>query len=165
MTAPLTIRPALTGEYQAIGQLTAHAYAPVLSFGTTDPYVSTLQDAAGRAEKAELWAAVSQGQLAGTVTVCRPGGPYAEIASSCELEVRMLAVDPAHQRTGMGAALMSAVHTTAAAEGFVAVVLSVIDSNTRAQAFYSSLGYERDPERDWQPLPNVTLQVWRRALS
>ncbi len=165
MTAPLAVRPALTGEYEAIGQLTAHAYAPVLSFGTTDPYIRTLQDAAGRAEKAELWAAVSQGQLAGTVTVCRPGGPYAEIASGRELEVRMLAVDPTQQRAGVGAALMSAVHATAAAEGFRAVVLSVIDSNAGARRFYASLGYERDPERDWQPLPDVTLQVWRRALS
>jgi ribosomal protein S18 acetylase RimI-like enzyme len=161
----LTIRRALTGEYEAIGQLTADAYAPVLTLGATDPYLSTLQDAAGRAEKAELWAAVRGDQLAGTITVCRPGGPYAEIATSDELEVRMLAVAPGQQRSSVGAALMSAVHATAEAEGFRAVVLSVIDTNRGAQAFYASLGYERRPERDWLPLPTVTLQVWQRILS
>ncbi len=165
MAIPLTIRRALSGEYEAIGQLTADAYAPVLTFGDTDPYLSTLQDAVGRAEKAELWAAVSTGQLVGTVTVCRPGGPYAEIASPGELEVRMLAVAPTRQRSGVGQALMSAVHGTAVTEGFRWVVLSVIETNERARAFYASLGYERRPERDWHPLPDLTLQVWQKDLG
>ena len=161
----LTIRQALEHEYAAIGQLTADAYAPVLTFGAADPYRPTLMDAAGRAAKAELWVAIGHRSIAGTVTVCRPGGPYAEIAAPSELEVRMLAVSPDRQGQGIGSSLMAAVHETAATENFESVVLSVIDSNTAAAAFYDRLGYVHEATRDWQPLPKVTLQVWRRSVA
>jgi ribosomal protein S18 acetylase RimI-like enzyme len=60
---------------------------------------------------------------------------------------------------------MTEVHDVASAEGFLAVVLSVVETNARAAAFYARLGYQRQPERDWQPVPDVTLQVWRRSLG
>jgi GNAT superfamily N-acetyltransferase len=161
----LTIRPALPHEYTAIGLLTADAYAPVLTFGSADPYREVLQDAAGRATAAELWAALADERLVGTVTVCRPGTPYAEIASAGELEVRMLAVSPRAQGSRVGATLMSAVHDLALREGFDAVVLSVVETNTPAATFYSRLGYTRSPDRDWTPVPNITLQVWRRRVE
>lgn len=157
----LTIRRALPDEYAAIGSLTADAYAPVLTFGTADPYRQTLMDAAGRAAGAELWSATTDDRLAATVTVCRPGSVYAEIAGNDELEVRMLAVMPEFQGQGIGAHLMDAVHQTAVAEGFSAVVLSVVETNASAVAFYARLGYTRVPERDWVPVPDITLQVWR----
>lgn len=161
----LTIRQALEHEYAAIGQLTADAYAPVLTFGATDPYRPTLMDAAGRAANAELWVATDPDGLAGTVTVCRPGGPYAEIAMPSELEVRMLAVSPDRQGQHIGSSLMAAVHETAAIEDFESVVLSVIDSNTAAATFYARLGYRHEADRDWRPLPDVTLQVWQLTLG
>jgi ribosomal protein S18 acetylase RimI-like enzyme len=161
----LTIRQALEHEYAEIGKLTADAYTPVLTFGAADPYRPTLMDAAGRAAEAELWVAVDHRSIAGTVTVCRPGGPYAEIAAPSELEVRMLAVSPDRQGQGIGSSLMAAVHETAATEAFESVVLSVISSNTGATAFYQRLGYVHDATRDWQPVPSITLQVWRRQLD
>jgi len=161
----LTIRRALGSEYESIGQLTVDAYAPVLAFGAADPYCSTLMDAAGRAAGAELWVAIDSQGIAGTVTVCRPGGPYAEIAATGELEVRMLAVSSDRQRRRIGSSLMAAVHETGSAGGFDSVVLSVIDTNVAAAAFYDRLGYVREATRDWQPLPTVTLQVWRRPLG
>ena len=157
----LTIRGALPGEYAAIGNLTAEAYAPVLTFGESDPYRRTLMDAAGRAAAAELWAATSDDLLVGTVTICRPGSAYAEIATTDELEVRMLAVAQVAQGQGIGIQLMEAVHQLAVAEEFSAVVLSVVETNVSAVAFYRALGYTRVPDRDWQPVPDITLQVWR----
>jgi ribosomal protein S18 acetylase RimI-like enzyme len=165
LTIHPTVRRALPHEYTAIGALTAGAYAPVLTFGAADPYRQVLEDAAGRAAAAELWAATRDGQLVGTVTVCRPGSSYAEIASAGELEVRMLAVSPSAQDTGVGTTLMSAVHDIASREAFDTVVLSVVETNKPAAAFYSRLGYTRSPARDWQPVPNVTLQVWSRAVG
>ena len=157
----LTIRGALPGEYAAIGNLTAVAYAPVLTFGESDPYRRTLMDAAGRAAAAELWVATSDDLLVGTVTVCRPGSSYAEIATTDELEVRMLAVAQVAQGQGIGIQLMEAVHQLAVTEEFSAVVLSVVETNVSAVAFYRALGYTRVPDRDWQPVPDITLQVWR----
>lgn len=144
--------------------LTLDAYLPALKFGEDDPYRETLADAAGRAESAELLVAVQDQHLVGTITLCRPGTPYAEIASPDELEVRMLAVAPTAQRSGVGAALMAHAHTTAAAEGLAAVVLSVVDTNEQAAAFYRSLGYQRVPARDWTPVPHVRLLVSRRPV-
>ena len=160
----LTIRRALPDEYASIGTLTANAYAPVLTFGDDDPYRQTLLDAAGRAAAAELWAATTGDRLVGTVTICRPDSVYAQIAGPDELEVRMLAVTPAAQGHGIGVQLMERVHDTARAEQFAAVVLSVVESNVSAVAFYAALGYTRVPDRDWTPVPDITLQVWRRPV-
>jgi ribosomal protein S18 acetylase RimI-like enzyme len=160
-----TIRPARSDELISIGHLTVAAYEPVLTFGASDPYRETLADAAGRAADADLWVAERQGTVVGTVTLGRPGTAYAEIAAPDELEVRMLAVAPDAQGSGVGARLMTEVHDVASAEGFLAVVLSVVETNASAAAFYARLGYQRQPERDWQPVPDVTLQVWRRSLG
>lgn len=161
----LTIRPARSDELTTLGALTLAAYEPVLTFGEADPYRQTLKDAAGRAARAELWAAELDGVLVGTVTVCRPGSPYAEVAAPGELEVRMLAVAPDAQSAGVGAGLMAEVHRVARAEGFSAVVLSVVETNAAAIAFYTRLGYQRQPLRDWRPVPHVTLQIWRRPVQ
>jgi hypothetical protein len=59
---------------------------------------------------------------------------------------------------------MTHAHATAAAEGYVAVVLSVIDTNEQAAAFYRALGYERAPDRDWTPVPHVLLLVSRCSV-
>jgi len=59
---------------------------------------------------------------------------------------------------------MSAVHDLALREAFDAVVLSVVETNGPAVAFYRGLGYTRSPDRDWRPVPNITLQVWRRDV-
>lgn len=161
----MTIRLAVPSDYPTVSDLTLEAYLPALKHGEDDPYRATLADAAGRAEAAELLVATRDGRTVGTIALCRPGSEYAEIAHADELEVRMLAIDPSVQRAGIGSALMQHVHDTAAAEGYAGVVLSVIDTNERAAAFYHSLGYARVPERDWEPVPDVFLQVWTRPVG
>jgi ribosomal protein S18 acetylase RimI-like enzyme len=147
-----------------VGSLTVTAYAPVLRFGESDPYTESLADAAGRAAEGDLLVALVGDDIVGTVTVGRPGTSYAEVAGDDELEVRMLAVAPTAQRLGIGRALMTEVLSMAEVEGVAAIVLSVIDTNTGAAAFYRSLGYQRLPERDWVPVPHVNLEVWIRQV-
>lgn len=161
----MTIRRATPADYATVSALTLDAYLPALRHGEDDPYRATLADAAGRAEAAELMVATRDGRTVGTIALCRPGTEYAEIARPDELEVRMLAIAPAAQRAGIGSSLMRHVHDTAAAEGYSVVVLSVIDTNERAAAFYRTLGYARVPERDWEPVPDVLLQVWTRPVG
>jgi ribosomal protein S18 acetylase RimI-like enzyme len=163
-TSSVDIRAARPEDHSRIVALTLAAYLPALRHGAEDPYRDTLADSAGRARDAELLVAVLDHRVVGTITLCRPGTPYAEIASPDELEVRMLAVDPTVQRSGVGAALMAHAHATAATEGYAAVVLSVIDTNAPAAAFYRALEYERVPDRDWTPVPHVLLQVSRRPV-
>lgn len=162
---PVEIRAARPEDLSRITALTLAAYLPALKYGDDDPYRATLADSAGRANDAELLVAVRDDVVVGTITLCRPGTPYAEIASADELEVRMLAVDPTVQRSGVGIALMAHARATAATEGYAAVVLSVIDCNERAASFYRALGYERVPDRDWKPVPHVLLLVSRCPVS
>jgi ribosomal protein S18 acetylase RimI-like enzyme len=162
------IRDARPHELALAGELTAQAYAPILAFGADDPYLAELRDAAARAEKAQLLVYVSPSdEIQGTITVARPGIPYAEIAAPHELEVRMLAVSPAAQGQGIGAHLMAHVHDVARGEGFSSVALSVIGTNVGALAFYRRLGYEPDSERDWYPVPEMPapLKVLVKDLS
>lgn len=148
----LTIREALPDEYDAVGELTVRSFIDVILYGAQDPYLEILRNASKRGEQAELLVALDEGgALVGTVTVGRFGTEYADIARPGEIEVRMLAVDPATTHQGIGRALMRHIHETAAREDFARVVLSVIGTNTVAAKFYTSLGYTRVPDRDWQP--------------
>jgi ribosomal protein S18 acetylase RimI-like enzyme len=59
--------------------------------------------------------------------------PYAELTE--------LSVDPAHQRHGVGRALVRHVESEARAQGAAELVLLTAWRNTRAHAFYHALGY------------------------
>ena len=162
----LDIRLARPHEYEAVGELTVLAYDDVLHGGPADPYRHELLDAAQRATEAELWVVADHAhRIVGTVTVGRPGSPYAEIAGPDEIEVRMLAIDPSYSRQGIGRRLMAHVHTMGAGEGFHRSVLSVIDTSAAAIGFYRSLGYQHLPERDWHPRDDLDLQLLVFALD
>jgi ribosomal protein S18 acetylase RimI-like enzyme len=163
----LTIRAARPSEYALIGELTATAFADVLVDGNDDAYRPVLLDARRRARDAELLAAVSpEGDVVGTVTVGRPGAPFADVAHSDEIEVRMLAVADGYERRGVGRRLMQHVQDVARSEGFAGVALSVIATNTDAVAFYRRLGYVPVPERNWIPRADMpALLVHRLELK
>lgn len=58
-----------------------------------------------------------------------------------ELQITAVAVDPMHQRCGLGAKVMQAVMDRAAGLGAVSATLEVASSNAVAQAFYSRSGF------------------------
>lgn len=62
--------------------------------------------------------------------------------------VLAIAVDPATQGTGVGAALMGEARRRAEALGFERMHLSVRPDNERARGFYRSLGWIESPEPD-----------------
>ncbi|MEU3626566.1 GNAT family N-acetyltransferase [Amycolatopsis coloradensis] len=154
----LEIRPARDGELKAIGELTLAAYSA--DYGLVDGvgYAAELADAARRAEQAELLVAVDgDGTLVGTVTIARPGTPFAELSREGELEFRMLGVLPSATGRGIGEALTRAVIARARELAATRVVLCSLDTMERAHRLYERLGFARLPERDWEPHPGVTL--------
>ena len=58
-----------------------------------------------------------------------------------ELQITAVAVDPMHQRCGLGAKVMQAVMNRAADLGAVTASLEVASSNAVARAFYSRSGF------------------------
>ena len=152
----ITVRPAHTDELAEVGELTVRAYTDSL-LSAEDGYVQHLRDAATRANEAELYVALLDGDLAGTVTFCPQGSRWSEIARPGEGEFRMLAVDPAHRRQGVAEALLGVCLERSRELGYDGVVLSSLEVQAPAQRIYQRLGFTRDPDREWSPVEGVDL--------
>lgn len=159
----LEVRRARPDEHGPIGDLTVRAYA-TFTLGAADPYIERLRDAASRAVGAELWVAVDGERLLGNVTYCPPGSPWREISREDEGEFRMLAVDPAARGAGAGTALASLCEERARTHGALGMAISSLTEMTDAHRIYTRLDYERDPERDWSPLPGVHLVAFGKVF-
>ncbi|QNE17640.1 GNAT family N-acetyltransferase [Kribbella qitaiheensis] len=168
------IRLALPAEYDAVGELTATAYASDGFIPEGSDYGRTLQAAADRAAKAELWVAVRNGtdlagggtatesrefaaELLGTVTFCPVGSVYREIGRDDEGEFRMLGVSPEARGLGIGTLLTEHCIQRSRDLGFTRVVMSSARPMKPAHRIYERLGFTRLPERDWSPRPGVDL--------
>ena len=159
------LRRAREDEWAAVGRLTAGAYLADGAMEADDPYYDVLRDAASRAREADLWVAVDEhDELLGTVTWCPPGSTYRELAGSDESEFRTLAVAPAGRGQGVGEALVRHCLQLATEAGSRSVVISTAQWMTTAHRLYRRLGFDRAPERDWWPRPDVRLLAMVRPL-
>ncbi len=157
-TAAFTIREIQPDEYEALGEVTVRAYDAVP--GLADPgYNTELRDVARRAALIPVLVAVDpDGVVLGGVTyVPGPGSPFAESERDGEAGFRMLAVDPVASGRGVGRALAEACIARARAEGRTGVAIYTRPGRSVAQALYASMGFERDPSRDWEFAPGESL--------
>lgn len=159
----LELRRVRHEELAAAGDVCVAAYEPFLT-GAEDDYRERLRDVATRDAQAEVWVGVLDGRVAGVVTWCPPGSPWREIGRDDEGEFRMLAVDPRARGAGVGTALALLCEEHARADGATGMALSSLATMTAAHRMYARLGYERDPGRDWSPLPGVDLLAFRKAF-
>jgi ribosomal protein S18 acetylase RimI-like enzyme len=159
------IRRARPEEYAEIGAVTIAAYEPFL-VGAEDGYRLRLLDVAGRDREAEVWAATTDDgdEILGNVTVCPEGSAWRELAKDDEGEFRMLAVSPAAQGQGVGGTLAEFVVERFRTERASAVVLSSLPDMSAAHGIYERLGFRRDPDLDWHPMPDVDLIAYRLEL-
>ena len=162
------VRPAEPAEYAEAGRVAVEGYRKHGHLGDPENgYAARLADAAGRARDCDLLVAVdAAGRVVGTVSYMEYGTPLAEVCDEGEAEFRMLAVDPAAERGGVGAALVRACLDRARERGRTAVTIcarsDVADSALR---LYARLGFTRVPEKDWSPVDGVPLIGLRHALS
>ncbi|MBQ1071843.1 GNAT family N-acetyltransferase [Micromonospora sp. C31] len=164
----LSVRPAGPDDFAAVARLTVAAYEADGQLKGEHGYAAVLADVASRAQDGEVLVAVDDatGELLGSVTFVLPGTRYAELSRSGEAEFRMLAVDPAAQGRGVGAALVEACVSRAAGLGCSAVVICVRSGfAASAQRLYRRRGFVRAPELDWAPLDGVELLGLRLDLS
>lgn len=142
----ITVHPAGAEHLEAIGEMSVAAYAAGGHLPPEHPYARVLRDVGSRQDRTLV--AESEGQLVGAITLLDPGHPMCELARAGEREVRFLAVRSDQWGSGIARTLMSVAEDQAWSQGAEAVVLCVIDSNSRALAFYPRLGYTRLPDRD-----------------
>lgn len=157
----ITIRRARDEELDEVGELTAQAYLGdgLLEFGESDGYLAQLRDARRRAELAELLVAAdaASDEVLGTVAFAVYGGAYVDLARPGEGEFRMLAVRPEARRRGAAEALVRACLDRARELGLERIVISSQQKMAAAHRLYGRLGFVRAPERDWEPVPGITL--------
>ncbi|MFI7077958.1 GNAT family N-acetyltransferase [Micromonospora sp. NPDC049903] len=162
------VRPAAPADFAAVARLTVAAYEADGQLKGEHGYAEVLADVSGRAAHGLILVAVDSatGQVLGTVTFVLPGSRYAEMCRPDEAEFRMLAVDPATQGRGVGAALVEACVAEATERGCTALAICVRAGHAEpAHRLYQRRGFVRVPEQDWSPLPGVDLLALRLALT
>jgi ribosomal protein S18 acetylase RimI-like enzyme len=162
---PPTVRLAEERELVTVGRITVEAYRDDGFVDPGDEYLEELADAARRARAAEVWVAVEQDVVLGSVTYCRPGTEYAELAADDEGEFRMLAVARVARRRGVAEALVVRCVERSRELGYTALVLSSMEQMTAAHRLYQRLGFQRLPERDWSPVDGVDLLAFILRLG
>ena len=158
------VRLAEPADLPAVGRVTVAAYQGDGFIDAEDEYVGELGDAAKRAADAEVWVAAEDGEVLGTVTFCRHGTPFAELARPNEGEFRMLAVAQEARRRGVAEALVAKCIERSRDLGYEAIVLCSMREMTTAHRLYERLGFTRLPERDWSPVEGVDLLAYRLRL-
>lgn len=148
----IRVRPATVDDVEAVGAITEAAYRGdgFLDIDGGDDYAVLLRDTATRMAEGSVLVAELDGAIVGSVTLAPAGTPWAEVAVTGELEVRMLSVATTARRRGVAEALMAGVEAEARRTGHATVVLSTMREMAGAQRLYARLGYIRRPERDWQ---------------
>jgi len=160
------------------------AYRALPGAHLSDGYAAELSDVERRAREAEVLVAVapeladvphvvtgpgsspgSADDLVGCVTfVPDAASPWAELLGAGEAGIRMLAVVPGAQGRGVGRALVEACVARSRELSCRAVLLHTTPWMSAAQRLYESAGFERLPERDWTPVPDVPLLAYRLEL-
>jgi len=157
------IRPVEPSDYEALGELTVAAYHDVApDVPGQNEYDARLRDVGRRArESCVLVAVAPDGQVLGGVTyVSGPEDPYSEELRDDEAGMRMLAVDPAVQRGGIGRALTVECLRRARAAGKRRLVLHTGPWMPGAVHLYESMGFVRDPSIDFTPVPGIDLLAY-----
>jgi len=150
------------------GELVADAYRALPNSPPVgdDGYGAELRAVARRRREAVVLVAEDGGRLVGCVTyVPDETSPMAEDLQPGEAAIRMLAVDPAVQRRGVGRALVEACVERAASQGKQRLFLHSGEWMHAAHALYRGMGFRRVPERDWMPLPGVPLLAFALDLA
>jgi ribosomal protein S18 acetylase RimI-like enzyme len=156
------VRAAASSDATAIGALVGAVYLGEV--WSPERARDRLSNGAWILSQGTVLVAESVGAVVGAVILCLPGDAGRQIGTEDEAEFRLLAVSPAARGSGAGEALVREVIERARAAGFAAVVLSTQTGMAAAQRLYARLGFERNPERDWDR-PSARMLVFRLPLS
>jgi GNAT superfamily N-acetyltransferase len=164
------VRPLRPSDLTAAGTLLFEALDALEHPDGALDYVPNVEaaraDLEDRLRRSVLVGTWIEDRLAGVVNyVGGPEDPFAEFSGEDEAGIRQLAVGLCWQRRGVGAALVRYCIDRARAEGKVRVVLHTTAWMHTAQRLYPRLGFERAPDRDFSPEPNLDLLGFTLELS
>jgi GNAT superfamily N-acetyltransferase len=164
----MAIREVRDDEVEAAGELVVTVYRGIEGSPPVEEpgYGAELRDVGRRAREAVVLVAEEGGRLLGCVTyVPDERSPFAEELRPGEAGIRMLAVDPAGRRRGVGRGLVSACVERAQAGGRQGLFLHSGRWMGPAHRLYASMGFRRVPGRDWEPVPGIALLAFALDLG
>lgn len=167
----VVVREAVPADFDMVSAIvrTSFAAGPYGHLHLSPARVELESDSAGRAASGRLLIAIDQGdaggRIVGTASLLRAGSAHARIATTGEVELRLVAVDPAIQGSGVGDALVAASIEHARQLGAQRLVLDTGDRNTRAQRLYLRHGFERVLERETRDDADVVSFVYSFDLE
>ncbi len=153
----IEIRNVRPGEYERVGELTLAAYLALWPDGVGG-YDDVIRAVAERAEHDEVWVAVVDGDVVGSLTyVSDPASPSVQWDDPDAAGFRLLAVDPNRRGLGTGRALFDAVLARARADGHPRVRIHSHVLMKTAMAMYERAGFVRDPAMDFTDSDQETV--------
>jgi GNAT superfamily N-acetyltransferase len=161
----IVVREIRDGDVERLAAVTLDAYVALDGIDVGE-YRTTLADVADRAKRAVVLVAEADDAVLGGVTyVPDASNPYAEFTDADGAGMRMLAVAPAAQGHGVGAALVRACVERARGTGRRRLVLHTTEAMVAARRLYERFGFVRVPRRDWRPQPHILLLGYERVLE
>ncbi len=156
----MEIRNVRPEEYEEAGSVTALAYSEFGPTTSADPglrhrdpdgwseYYERLANVAERAAVAEVFVAVEDGRILGTVTLELEEriSDTRDPLGQQQAHIRMLGVDPSARRRGVARALMERCIDESRKAGKTLLTLNTTPSMQAAQRMYESLGFTRGPD-------------------
>lgn len=116
-------------------------------------------------DETEVLVAERAERIVGTVTLYAAGASYGgEALPSDWAAMRLLAVDLASRRQGVGRALTEECFRRVRKRHASTVLLHTLPSMTEARTMYEDLGFRRVPDLDAALTPEVTVLAYRLDL-
>lgn len=161
----MIIRDARPDEYPAVGELRVAAYRAIGLLPEDSAYAGTLRGFGFGGDCVVLVAAGDAGDgILGTITL-EPFGPDSELArDQTEADIRAFAVAPGAQGQGVGRQLLLAAIACAGPRGVRHLRLCTRSPMRAAQHLYTTTGFSRTPDFDFEPLPGLMLRAYELAL-
>jgi len=163
----MEVREIRPGEEAEAGRVTRLAYEEFVDPGDPDwgGYLDHVGDVAGRAGSVPVLVAVEGGRVLGSATMeTEDAGMGDDPVEPGTANLRMLGVDPQARGRGVGRALVESCLDLARRQGKRAVTLHTTGDMKVAHRLYESMGFVRDPARDWQVAEDFMLYAFRLDL-
>ncbi len=167
----LRIRDAQESDRGAIEAVTLAAYQQYAAVMPAhwEAYRQNIRATLAAVEPAMQVVAEQERVIVGTV-ILYPAGTVFAIPGSPSItrtlaEVRLLAVAPEARGRGVGETLMHECIRRARQSGATALTLHTTDMMRAAMRLYERLGFERAPELDFHPVPDITIRGHRLELK
>ncbi|MFC5468046.1 GNAT family N-acetyltransferase [Cohnella suwonensis] len=169
----MNIRDAREEELATIREQRVEAYGQYASripAGHWKALEGSLSSQADRQPGVELLVAESEsdGRIAGSVVLFPPKSNAYEghVEAVDHPEIRMLAVDAAYRGEGVATALIAACIERSRAKGYRAIGLHTGEFMEPALRLYEKIGFERQPEHDFQPADDgIVVKAFRLSIG